>query len=345
MKVIINGRFYSQRITGVQRYARELVAQLDLLCDTGEIELALPAGVQSPVFKNIRTVLVGRRQGVVWEQTEFSRYVRKQKAVSLNLCNSAPLRGQKIVCIHDVKIRAYPEFFSWKFRMWYSFLFRNFTKKARAILTVSEFSKQEIIRYYHCNSADIHVIYNAWQHFADVPVSGGISRRFQLEKGAFAFALGSLEPNKNLKWIFEVARNNPSTVFAVGGGINRKIFSRKEIVVPENVRLLGYLSDTESKSLMKDCRIFFFPSFYEGFGIPPMEAMVAGTEKIVVSDIPVMHELFGKSVAYIDPEKYDYRLDELAGGIGNREETLNRFSWEKSAKRVLAIIKNLGERP
>lgn len=342
MKVIINGRFYSQRITGVQRYARELVAQLDLLCDTGEIELALPAGVQSPVFKNIRTVLVGRRQGVVWEQTEFSRYVRKQKAVSLNLCNSAPLRGQKIVCIHDVKIRAYPEFFSWKFRMWYSFLFRNFTKKARAILTVSEFSKQEIIRYYHCNSADIHVIYNAWQHYDRVIASEDAMLRYGLQNKNYVFSLGSLEPNKNLKWIIEVAKNNPEMIFAVGGGINQNVFSHADIELPANVRLLGYLGDADAKCLMKNCSAFLFPSFYEGFGIPPLEAIVAGAENVIVSDIPVMHELFGDAVIYIDPKKYDYRLKNILKNTSDKgEEVLSRFSWERSARELREILRGM----
>lgn len=338
MKFVINGRFYNQSMTGVQRYATEIVAQLDLICGNLNIEIAVPIGTKIPSFQNIKVVILGKHEGLVWEQIDFSRYVKKQNAVSLNLCNSAPLFGKKIVCIHDVKIKAHPEFFSWKFRKWYSILFRNITKRAIAVITVSEFSKDEIIKYYHCDASKINVIYNAWQHYANIPTSLEAVKKFRLEKGKYIFALGSLEPNKNLKWIFEVAKRNPSEKFAIGGGINTKIFSKRHLSIPSNVVLLGYLQDTEAKSLMENCKYFVFPSFYEGFGIPPMEAMVAGAENIIVSDIPVMHEIFKNSVIYIDPYQYDYLIKQNISHKSDFQDTLAMFSWEQSAEKMYSLL-------
>lgn len=333
MKYIINGRFLSQRITGVQRYAREIVSELDKICSDLDIEIAVPGNVDAaPSYTNIKIVKIGKRTGVLWEQTTFSRYVKKQHAVSINLCNSAPLRGRKIVAIHDVKVKAHPEFFGWKFRAWYNFLFKNAAKKADALITVSEFSKQEIIKYYGCDEKKIHVIYNAWQHYSKISTNRAILDELHLVEHEFIFALGSLEPNKNLKWIFETAKNNPNETFIIGGGINKTVFAEQQWDIPKNVRLIGYLSDIEAKTLMQYCKAFVFPSFYEGFGIPPMEAMVACAPEIIVSDIPVMHEIFGDAVKYIDPNFGGSHQPNLFGVSNYRYDmVLDRFSWDKSA--------------
>lgn len=346
MKYIINGRFLTQRITGVQRYAREIVSELDKLCVNKNIEIAIPENVDDiPHYENIKIVRIGKTNGVKWEQTAFSRYVKKEKGVSVNLCNSAPLTGKKIVTIHDVKVKAHPEFFGWKFRLWYNFLFRNIVKKALAIITDSEFSKSEIIKFYKCEANKIHVIYIGWQHYTTTSVDENVLKNYSLDKEGYIFALGSLDPNKNLKWILETAKNNPQEKFIVGGGINKKVFAEQEFILPKNVQLVGYLSDVESKSLMHYCKAFVFPSFYEGFGIPPMEAMVAGARNIIVSDIPVMHEIFGESVSYISPTEYTYAIEDILAERekDNKEEQsqkiLEKYSWKASAQKLHELIK------
>ena len=251
------------------------------------------------------------------------------------------MRGNKIVTIHDAKVKAHPEFFSWKFRVWYNFLFFNVIRKSQAVITVSEFSKQEIIKYYRCVPEKIQIIYNAWQHYAPISIDSGILNKFSLCEKEYIFALGSLEPNKNLKWILQAARNNPQEIFIIGGGINEKVFSKFDVSLPDNVRLTGYLSDIEAKSLMHFCKAFVFPSFYEGFGIPPMEAMVAGADRVIVSDIPVMHEIFGTSVDYLDPHEGEEFHWDLSFVHESYEQVLQRFSWEKSAARLKSILESV----
>ena len=339
MKFIINGRFFEQKLTGVQRYASETVAPRGRHCDKMEIEIAVPQGTKAPSFRNIPIRTVGKRHGVLWEQLDFASYVRKQKSVSVNLCNSAPFFGNNsIVCIHDVKIKAYPQFFRRKFRLWYSVLFAKIIRNACKVLTVSEFSKREIVKYYRCDPEKICVIYNAWQHYCSVSENENALEKFNLKENEYAFALGSLEPNKNLKWIFEVAKRNPSMQFAIGGGINPKIFSEDQTKIPANVSLLGYLCDQDAKCLMRHCRVFLFPSFYEGFGIPPMEAMVAGAANIVVSDIPVMHEIFGDAVYYADPSRYEYHINDMISDRRRYADVLSRYSWDSSAQKLWMLF-------
>ena len=344
MKVIINGRFLIHRVTGVERYAREIISELDKIIEPESVEMAVPPEVEDiPVYKNIKVVKVGRLHNRLWEHISFPWYVHTQKGVSLNLCNVAPLPAPGIVCIHDVKVKATPQYFSKKFLMWYDLLLGNATKRAKRIITVSEFSKSEIINYYNVAPERVVVIPNAWQHYERIGYDESALSKFDLDKDSYYFSMCSLEPNKNFKWIAEVARKTPEQVFAVAGSINKKVFADGlGFECPSNMKLLGYISDEEAKTLMRDCKAFLFLTFYEGFGIPPLEAISAGAKRVVVSDTDVMHEIFGESVAYIDPNKYKdiTNLDFYTKCFCDRK-VLEKYSWEGSALKLMTCIKTV----
>lgn len=362
--IIINGRFLVHRITGVERYAREIIGELDRIANPGEFELAVPPEVEErPTYENISVVPIGGLRNRLWEHLSFPRYVREHGAVSLNLCNVAPLPDPGIVCIHDMKIQARPGDFSRGFLAWYRLLFWNETKRAKLILTVSEFSKKEICKYYQVDPERILVIPNGWQHFERVPYDEGALAKYGLVKGKYCFSLSSMEPNKNFKWIAEAARNHPEEIFAVAGSVNETVFAGGPgFERPENMKLLGYISDGEARTLMRDCRAFLFPTFYEGFGIPPLEAMAAGCRQVVVSDTEVMHEVFGSAVRYIDPTKPSAPPGSGNSGEGlsslpehgpdetgtpqepgfNEAFVLSRYSWAGSARKLYDNLKRQG---
>lgn len=332
MKIIINGRFLTQRITGVQRYAREICAELDKLVKPNEVIMAIPPETKDiPKYKNIKVVKVGMFHNRLWEHISFPLFVLSQKATSLNLCNVAPLISPGIVCIHDMKIKAKPQFFSTKFLLWYRLLLFNATKRAKKIITVSNFSKSEIIKYYGVDENKIVVAPNGWQHFARIDYDEGTLKKYGVEKDTFNFAMSSLEPNKNFKWIAEQAVKNHSELYVVAGSINEKIFSEGlGFKCPDNMKLIGYISDSEAKTLMRDCKAFLFPSIYEGFGIPPLEALSAGAKRIIVSDIPVMREVFANNVIYIDK-----------CNLKTSDEIKKKFSWKESALLINNMIKEI----
>ncbi len=335
-KIIINGRFLTQKITGVQRYAREIVAELDKIIAKDEIEMAIPPEtVNVPVYENIKVVRVGSFHNRMWEQLSFPWYVINKGGLSLNLCNVAPLLSPGIVCIHDVKIKATPQFFSKKFLLWYSLLFWNATKRAKKIITVSEFSKSEIIKYYGINPEKVIVVPNGWQHFKRISYDENALSKYCLKNEDYYFAMSSLEPNKNFGWIAEKAKNNPKDNFVIAGSINEKVFADGlGFKCPTNMKLIGYVTDQEAKTLMRDCKAFLFPSIYEGFGIPPLEAISAGAKRVIVSDIPVMHEIFGDSVEYIDFEDDK----ESSCKVNSNENVLSKFSWSFSAVNLLRFL-------
>lgn len=341
-KIIVNGRFLLHRTTGVERYAREILNELDRIVAPGELEMAVPPGtVEIPDYVNIKIIRVGRFNNRAWEHISFPLYVKKKKGISLNLCNVAPLVAPGIVCIHDTKIKAVPQFYSRIFLVWYNLLFLNEVRRAKVIITVSDFSKSEIIKFFHISPDKIEVVPNAWQHFARIQYDKSALEKYSLCKDNYYFVLGSVEPNKNFRWVAEVAKRNPDQIFAVSGSVNEKVFSDGlGFKCPSNMRFLGYVSDEEAKMLMRDCKAFLFPTIYEGFGLPPLEALCAGARRIVVSDTEVMHEIFGDAVEYIDPFSYEYRL-EIKGEKIIDENILDKYSWKKSAERLYGILKNV----
>lgn len=341
-KIHINGKFLTQKQTGVQRYAREIVAALDDMNLSVNLMIVLPTGDWDiPEYKNIQVKQVGIFGGILWEQITFPFYLMRNRAASLNLCNAAPLLSPGYSTIHDVKVLSHPQFFGWKFRWWYRLLFANQTRRCKAIFTVSEQVKKDILYYYPALSPDkIFVTPDAWQHFERIDYDEQTLIKYGLGKGKYYFAMGSLEPNKNFRWIAEVAKRNPEDVFAVAGSLNTKVFSNGlGFECPKNMRFLGYVSDEEAKTLMRDAKAFLFPSFCEGFGMPPLEALSAGVPRIIVSDIPVMHEIFKENAIYINPNYYEYDLDQLlANSHCDAEKVLREFSWKKSAEILLSAL-------
>ena len=341
-KFCINGRSMTRPITGVDRFAREIVQGLDKLVSPGFMCMVVPgsSSVVEPLeLKNIPVIPLGSRGGHLWEQLDFARYVRKQKATAVNLCNTAPFFNTGIVNIHDMNIRANPSYYSkqfvWLYRLMFSFLTRN----ARVVLTVSEFSRKEIERYYPLARNRVQIVPNAWQHINRVDQDVRILERLGLEPGGFYFAMSSLAPNKNLKWLVETANMNPSDVFVIAGGANPKVFGENEIPQAENVVYCGYVQDSEAKALLSNCKAFLYPTFYEGFGIPPMEALACDAP-IVVSDTEVMHEIYGDSACYIDPT-VPCALGQSAFSAERAQEVLRAYDWQKSAQRLLDICQDL----
>ena len=104
------------------------------------------------------------------------------------------------------------------------------------------------------------------------------------------------------------------------------------------MKLLGYVRDEEVKTLMRDCKAFLFPTFYEGFGIPPLEAMSTGCKDIFVSDTEIMHEIFEGKVKYVSPEVFNNNIDFSMQKANSYEDILQKYSWKKSAKLLLNLI-------
>lgn len=335
-KLIINGRFLTQQITGVQRVGHELIKALDNLVKEKNIEciILVPKNIKyDNLFKNIQIKKVGFLKGHLWEQIELPFYTFKEKGILLNLCNTAPIINTGIVDIHDISFRVNPEFFSKKFSWYYRILVWILVRTSKKILTVSEFSKKEIIKYYGVSEEKIKVVYNSWEHVLRIKEDKNILKKFNLQKNNFYLAVSSIAPNKNFKYIVELAKLYPEKQFAIVGKKNTEVFGDLGIDNIENLVWCGYVSDEELKGLYMTCKGFIFPSFYEGFGLPPLEAMGCGCEEIYVSNTSCLPEIFEDSVYYLNPNKVEKILTrELIISKGKIIKVLKKYSWNKYIK-------------
>ncbi len=340
-RYVIDGLFLTQRITGIQRYAYEITRELDRIIEPGRVEILVPMNAEViSDYTNIKLVHYGKRSGIMWEQIDYARYVRRNKAECICLTNILPLFYPKgFITIHDISYRVNPQFFtSVRDRisaLWHRINYRRAARSEMTILTVSGFSKSELMKYYKIPEERIKVIYNAWQHMERVKASESTFERYpELKKQQYYFSMATLAPNKNFKWLLYSAKNNPDKEFAVAGGGRLKLTAEEEGFPDlKNIHFLGYVSDEDAKTLMAECRAFIFPTLYEGFGIPPLEAIASGAGRIIVSDTPCMHEIYGDDAEYINPLDYDNAAIPEETKKAS-PELLSRYSWEKSAKEL-----------
>ena len=341
-KIVINGKFFAQRITGVQRFAREILLELDKIADAYKIEIVVPKNARDiPELNNIKVVKSRFKKSILWEQIWLPMYIWLHNDIGVHLCHVAPIIKPDIVCLHDANILQNPQWFTRKVLLWYGLIDRVCAKFAKKILTISEFSKNDLNSALNISGRKIEVLTEGHQHLEKTPFDESALSRYNLKRKNFYFSLGTRAPHKNIKWIHKYAKAHPNEAFALSGSSYDRIFGKVDNDIPANVKFLGYLSDAEIKTLMRDCKAFVFPSFYEGFGLPPLEALSVGCP-VIVSDIPVMHEIFGDAVRYIDPNNANVDLEELlTTPVTPATAVLEKYSWKRGAEMLKNVIKEI----
>ena len=312
--ICINGYFTSEPINGVPRYAAEIIRRLDAFLPTGLAELVVPRNARNiPPLKNIHVTTWEERgsrkekEGPLWGTLVYGPYVRKKKALNVNLTNRGEWVQGSLTCLHDtISLRrdqyAFelpPEYLkkvrrTWLFNRWW-FLFKIFVKRhtADTVVTLTEASKKELTETQGIEADRIRIIGCGWEHLlAQQEEDERLDPR--LTEGNYYFFIGNLYPHKNLKWILDEAAANPDSVFAIAGKMPFDIAADLGLSLP-NVLFLGYISDAYMKWLMGHAKALLFPSRAEGFGIPPLEALALGRPAIV-SDIPVLREIIPSTI-------------------------------------------------
>ena len=301
--MFINGRFLTRPATGVDRFATELLRGAPASL-TQAFTLALPAGAAAraldlPAAIGVRHL--GRRAGQAWEQWDLPRGIGDRPLV--NLCNSAPLmQRNQLVVLHDAATLANPGNFSLAFRHWYRLMLTALWRKARAIATVSAFSADELRRLLGPRRGPLEVIPESGEHIRHVAADDRIIDRLGLSGQPFVLAVGSQSPNKNLAGVVAALGHldDPRLRLVAAGGANSRVFNQAS---DDDARLIrtGYISDGELRALYEHAACFVFPSYYEGFGLPPLEAMNCGCP-VIVSDRTSLPEVCGDAALYCDPD-------------------------------------------
>lgn len=354
-RIFINGRFLTQPVAGVQRYARELMRQFDILIGDNAspplvelICLIPPEKIVMPAWNNIELKIVGINKGKIWEQIDLPFFLKGQLLFSPANIGPFYYRNQ-VVTLHDASVFAVPEAYSPAFRTKYKFVFRQLVTKARSIITDSKFSQDELAKYLHVPSERFQVIYLGADHLNYVQADHHLLEKYSLHKKPYILMVASVSPHKNYARVIEAIKLVRADVqFVFVGGNYQNIFNTVDLSsLPKNVCWLGGITDSELKTLYENAVGFIFPSLYEGFGIPPLEAMQCGCP-VLCSATASLPEVVGEAALYFDP----LDVNQIAATIEhflsepNLHETLREkgyqrsaeFHWSKTARSTLDIL-------
>lgn len=292
----------------------------------------------------------------------YSLFFRKKADVTVFFNYAVPpkVSGKTVVFVHDMAYRVYPETVRKKTRRFLELVLQKSCDRADRIVTISEFSKQEILKYLKVSEEKISVVtlgVDRKRFHTHYPADQirMVQSKYGL-KGEYLLYIGTIEPRKNLKRLIEAYASlpleTPMLVFAgKKGWMYREIFQTVETLgIGERVKFLGYVADREIPLLLSGAKCFLFPSLYEGFGLPPLEAMASGVP-VVASNGSAIPEVVGDAAVLVEATK----VESISHGIlrvlkekGLRERMIEKgiqraktFRWEKTARELLEICQRL----
>lgn len=271
-----------------------------------------------------------------------------------------------VLTVHDLSFLRAPYFFSWRKNFWHRLLgIKALITRANAIIAVSEHTKRDLLDLSNVPLEKVRVVYSGLNFSAEQMSEAReplFVARYNLH-GRFILSVGNIEPRKNLSGLiraYDLLRkehpefNDCRLVLAGGRGWrNRQIYRlARRSIYRQEIIFLGYVSAADKDWLYRHASVFAYPSFYEGFGFPPLEAMSYGVP-VITSQFSSLPEVVGDAAILINPGAANEIADALSLILGDgeirdrlREAGLARtkiFSWEKTAAEYLAIFKKLKE--
>ncbi|MCS4094114.1 glycosyltransferase [Rhizobium sp. BK176] len=347
---VVNGRFLTHNVTGVQRYARNVVSAMDGFDRARQSIVLAPAATKNPGYSNLGFIAKGALMGHGWEQVDLPIQLGGRRL--LNLCNTAPaIKSDQIVCIHDANIFAAPASYSRGFRAVYHNLQPILARRSARIATVSHAAARQIARHLPVSLNSIAVLPNGHEHALSWdPGRATLAPDLLTSRNhrPYVLVLGSRARHKNVSLLINIASALDQMgvdIIIAGGGDG--IFTQEALQGRDNVQLCGRVSDDDLAYLLDRALCLAFPSLTEGFGLPIVEAMARGCP-VISSNCASMPEVCGDAALLASPfdpiqwiehvrsllQSKDLR-DELKGrGLDN----VRRFSWKRSAEGYLDLL-------
>jgi glycosyltransferase involved in cell wall biosynthesis len=358
--IYINGRFLAQNRTGVQRYSREVVVAIDRLlarndCPPGLAALTwqilAPPGTECDLdLSKIQFRVVGSGGGHLWEQLYLARYARS--GCLLSPAASGPLlHPRQLVVIHDAAIYKAPAGFTRNYRMAHKVLDRVLARTAK-IATVSHFSRLELAACLHIPASDIVLAPNGTDHFQSLQPDPDIVCRLNLTPAKYFVTLGLSTANKNIALAVEAFSrlNRPDTRLVVVGKGSERVANAANFKNDQGVLFTGRLTDEEVAALLRSATALLFPSRYEGFGMPLLEAMAQGCP-VIASTAGAALEVCGDAALHFDPDNVYALADHMTRMLQHPEvaATLRprgfaqpqKYQWAAAAAALMQGLQGL----
>ena len=339
MTIYINGKFLCQQRTGTQIYAVSMLVAMSLQ----KIDFQILVPKKATVTINYKYQSIGFFSNLnLWEQISLPLYLFfKKDALLISFCNSAPLFcSNQIITIHDLAFEQKDVYwFSSTFKRWYRFLIPRICRKAKHIFTVSQFSKNELCKFYNLPEQKISLLKNVLRPMTEVA-----GRHIPED---YLLVLSAENPRKNATFVVsqleEIKKRGLKLVIVSAKALNfKELNSEKDA----SVIYFNYVSDLLYFSLLKYAKALVYLSKYEGFGIPVLESLSLRTP-VICLDLPVFRESFSDLPLYLeseDPDSFAEVLDQL-DKIEIHENTpqllKERFNYTISSQQILKILNSL----
>lgn len=341
--VCVNARALGRRVTGVEQYAREVTPRLGI---------------------PLKLVGAGTAQGFLghlWEQTVLPSQLHRHQLL-WSPANTGPLNvSNQVLSLHDLSVIEHPEWFDRKFAGWYGWLLPRLASRVKVILTGSIYTQIRIQEAFRIGENKIRVapcgVNPAFFRPCPPAEQARVRRKYGLGE-AYILFLGSQEPRKNLKTLLQAWKRIERQVHPlqlVIAGSPGSTFRKDPGARPQpasNIHWTGYVDPADLPGMYSGARMFVWPSIYEGFGLPILEAMACGAP-VIAGDSTATPEVVGRAGMLVDPRS----VGELANAILTliddfdlRHELIQKgldrakiFTWERTARMVREAIEFAGD--
>ena len=342
--IVVNTKVLASHTTGVQRYLLELLARMPGLQQTA------PA-----------TSLAGIR-GHAWEQLRLPASCRDKLLWSPSNTGPLAVRNQ-VVTIHDVVPLDHPEWLNPRFAAWYRFLIPRLARRVRHVIVNSDFTRRRLTAHSGISDGKVTVIHcGVDARFSPQTQEAIAAARaaLQLPAGRYVLSVGSLEPRKNLGRLLSAWQRLlpelPPDIWLVLAGAKGKslVFANvpELTCLPARVHLTGHVPDDRLPALYAGAEAFMYPSVYEGFGLPPLEAMACGTP-VIVGNCASLPEVVGDAAVLVDPYSTDAIAQALLDVITQPLLALKlrragparagSFTWTKAAEATHRVLNSAAD--
>lgn len=371
MKIGIDARMYSPKFTGIGRYTYELLQWLLKVDNSHSYVVFVNEEGNKLIDDNnsrVKKVFVNAKHYSFAEQTRFLQAIKKEKCDLVHFTHfNAPLlyRGKSVVTIHDLTLSFFPgsKMNTFLHRMAYNAVIRSATKHANHIIAVSKHTKKDLKNLLHIDDQKISVIYEGVDQSFFRSVSDEekkqVKHKYNLENDFFLYT-GVLREHKNVDGLIKafsqyIHSSGDKIDLAITGRDDPKYAHIKELPkklhIEDRVKFLGLVPEKDLIELYHSAYAYTFPSFYEGFGLPPLESMASKTP-VLASNASCIPEICGENNAlFFDPRNMSSIVEQM-NTIRNNKDTYNQliengtkrvheFSWEEMAKETLKIYNNV----
>ena len=370
--IAMNGSMLDDHPTGVGIYSINVINNLSRLYSNDKIKkLTVFTPVRAALDNSVCTIKIpglvkSSRYGklaafsrFIWNTFYYPYQVRDFDLLVSPTTHGSFISSNQVITIHDLISLRYKNISAHQ-RFYFKYFLPFLISRAKLIIAVSETTKKDIVTFLKCPEEKIKVVFNGYDHINYFTIEGNrhvIERAYGVKK--YLLAIGPTYPHKNFETLIQAYKELDDSVriqfpLVIAGGkkeyVNTLKLLVKQLDLEINIRFIGYVPIDLMPALYREAEVFIFPSLYEGFGIPLLEAMACGCP-VITSNTSSMPEVCGDAALYFDPLDRDALKKRIMNLTEDRKlwnemrkrglEQVKKFSWQRTAQQLKSVIENI----